>query len=76
MKWNIQSYLDLIDGCTNIPKEILEFIPDDQLDSICEDIVKYSSDKKKSGDTAGVVIGMKKPGIKNKKPEARDKRKK
>ncbi len=49
------TYLDLINECTNIPNEILEFIPDDQLDSICEDIINYSSDKKKSGGTKKAI---------------------
>ena len=38
------TYLDIINECTNIPDNILEFIPQDQLDIICDDIISFSSE--------------------------------
>ena len=41
------TYLDIIKSCTNIPEELLEFIPQDQLDIICDDIIKFSTSTEK-----------------------------
>ena len=43
------TYLDIISECTNIPDNILEFIPQDQLDVICEDIISFSSSPNNNG---------------------------
>ena len=44
------TFKELINECTNIPDEVLDFIPQEQTDTLCDDIMKYSSSDKQGGD--------------------------
>lgn len=49
------TYLDIINECTNIPDNILEFIPQDQLDIICDDIISFSSSDENKGEAKTAI---------------------
>ena len=36
---------DMLEVCTNMPKEFIHIIPETELNAICEDIVEFSKDK-------------------------------
>ena len=42
------SYLEILSSCTNIPKDIINFIPNNQLNVLCDDIIEYSKDDNKT----------------------------
>jgi|LGVF01.2.fsa_nt_gb hypothetical protein len=49
------SFFEIIEHCTNIPKEMIAIIPDDQLNTICDNIIEYSNDEDKTGDKKKVI---------------------